>query len=678
MNDKIRLWARATLLALPFLSCPATVLANDAALDGPAELAVTLPAISVTADKIERPLEKVPVSMAVVDGLSIEHSNITTMDQLEGRVPGLAFQPFGQRGIKSPVMRGLTAALFSFSNSVLMVVDGVPTLMAQGFEHSFLDVDRIEVLRGPQSTLYGRNAEAGVIAIHSRPMDDTPRASVSAEVGSRNKHAVRFATATPLVAGKLYASLSGSWMEQEGFVHNVSKGGMDDDYEHIYVNAGLRWTPTDATDVVLRYTRQDYDDRANPWGSPASPRVNVGSGTPSWNRSEGQTVSLNATHELASRLRLHSITAYNDYQDKILQDSDFGPADLLYISRRNHLRTLSQEFRVEGQWGQTDWLVGVYGERSNNSLGNFTQRYGTFYAYTADWDSEALALFTHWNVPLTDTWSIAAGGRVEYTSVEIEPTGAAQQKSDWTHFSPKLALQYQFSQEHQWYVSVSRGIRAGGYNIFVPALNYPSYAPEENWSYETGLKGFALGQRLRYSLALYYMDIDNMQVMMQPGPGINYIASAATATSQGVEVDVDYLLGHALGGSWQVQGGLAWNQTRFDRFIDGSNDYHDKHNPFSPDLNGHFGLRYQANLGWYAQVGVRASSKMYMDPTNHYRRNGYGLINAALGYQYSNWDISTYLHNAADKTYDATGYQGGTVTIYSPPREFGVRVTWKL
>jgi len=655
---------------------PAVALADDAA----AESATTLSAITVTADKTERALEDVPVSMTVIDGLDIEQSHITSMEQLEARVPGLAFQPYGQRGIKMPVMRGLSANIWSFSSSVLMMVDDVPVLMPQGFEASFLDIDRVEVLRGPQSTLYGRNAEAGVIAIHSLPMDDTPRASISAEVGSRDKRATRFSVARPLVEGKLYGSLSGSWLEQDGFVRNTVKGGRDDDYEHKYLNAGLRWTPTAGADLTLRYTRQDYDDGAAPWGNnDGSPRAQVSSGTPSWSDMLGQTVSLNGRFALTDALRLRAITAYSDVHEKMSQDSDFTAPNIRYIGRDNQFRTLSQELRLEGKLGAADWLVGAYGERGNHDLYNFSGFMGVQSDYRAKWRTRTAALFTHWNVPLTDVWSVAAGARVERSTAEIEPAGVAREKRNWTDVSPKLALQYQFAPEHQWYASASRGIRAGGYNIFPSGgVGYPAYAPEKAWSYETGLKGFALDERLRYSVAVYVMDIKNMQVMQQPARGVTFISSAAEATSKGVELDVDYLLSRALDGSWRLQTGLAWHHTRFDRFIDGANNYKGKHNPYVPAINGHVGLRYEANLGWYAQASVRASGKMYLDPSNTYQRNGYGLLDLTVGYQRGDWDISAYAHNVANKTYDAPGYQGGFVTIYSPPREVGLRVTWRM
>lgn len=634
----------------------------------------TLPEITITAEKIEQPLEKVPASVAVIDGWDAEQSGITSLKQLEGRIPGLSFQPFGQAGMNSPVMRGLTANFNSFSTSTLLLVDGVPTLTAQGFENGMLDLDRIEVIRGPQSTLYGRNAEAGVIAIHSLPMDATPRASVSAEAGSRDKRVTRFALSQPLVDNLLYASVSGNWSSQDGFIDNTHTGHEEDDREQKNLNLGLRWTPTVSTDVVMRYARQAYDDGASLWGSPSAPRTHVASGTPSWNHSEGQTLSLNVQHELASGLQLHSVTAWNDFKDRIQQDTDFMPIDALHVGRDNHLRTLSQELRLEGLLGESSWLVGVYGDHSDNDLHSTSKTMMGLSDVRADQESNTAALFTHWNIPLSANWSLATGARIERNEVELRPQGSASQKKGWTHVSPKLALQYQITANHHWYVSASRGVRTGGFNVLAPTLGYLPYDPEKNWSYETGLKGWLLDRRIRYSLAAYIMDIDDMQVMQMPTVGMMYITSAATATSKGVELDMDYLLGDG----WQFKSGLAWNRTRFDHFRDGAADYDGKHNPFAPDLTGYIGIRYDAPQGWYAQASVTGSSKVYLDAANQYERNGYALLNLVAGYQRGSWEIAAYTDNATDQRYDAVGYQNGFVTVYSPPREAGLRLTWRL
>lgn len=665
---------RTVFIAFSTLACPAAVYAQTASDSTENASSIALPSVVVTADKIERPLEMVPASVAVIDGQELELSGITSMEQLESRIAGLSFQPFGQAGMKAPVMRGVTAGIHSYSSSVLLLVDDVPTLMAQGFENSLLDVDRVEVLRGPQSTLYGRNAETGVVAIHSQQMEDTPRATLTTELGSRDKRDVRFALSGPLVANTLYGSFSGSVARQSGFIHNTYTGGDEDSTNHKYLNLGLRWTPTDADEVVTRYTRQDYNDGAALWGNAGQPSDRVASTTPSWNRSLGQTFSINASHLFDSGLRLRSITAYNDYQDKVLQDSDFTPVERLYIGRDNHMRTLSQEFRVEGQLGRADWLVGIYGDHGNNDLRNFALRSPVFSDYGGRLKTDSVAFFTHWNVPLNDDWSVSAGARIERMSAGITPTGGGHSSQDWTYVSPKLSLQYQINASNQWYISASRGVRAGSYNIFVSRLNYPSYSPEDIWSYETGLKGWALDKQLRYSLAAYVMKIDNMQVQMQPAVGVIYTASAAKATSKGVELDLDYLLG----AGWQVTTGVAFNHTTYDSFQDGAANYAGNYNTFAPRLNGHVDLRYTAPQRWYAQGSVVGTSKIYLDAGNRYERNGYGLLNLVVGYPFGQWEVAAYANNTLNKKYDAEGYNAGYYTIYSPPRELGARLTWHM
>ncbi|EHP40590.1 TonB-dependent receptor [Cupriavidus basilensis OR16] len=648
-------------------------IATDRRKSNPKDL-VALPAVTVTADKTEKPIENVPASVKVMSGEELEQSGISSFEQLEGRIPGLAFQPFGQSGINSPVMRGLTANINTVSTSTLLLVDGVPTLTAQGFENRFIDIDRIEVLRGPQSTLYGRNAEAGVIAVYSRPMDNQPRTSLSAELGSRDKRATRFSLSRPLVEDQLYASVSGEWQRQDGFIDNVNTGGKADNRERYNINLGLRFRPRTTTDFVLRYTRQAYDDGAALWGAPSAPRKQVASGTPSWNHSFGQTFSLNASHEISPDLTIRSITALNDFKDRVQQDTDFRPAEIAYIRRDHHLRTLSQEFRLEGRFRESDWLFGVYGDRSDNDLHSVGKRAMGREDLLIGQKSDTLALFTHWNLSLAPSWTLTVGSRVERYTTRIDPKGASNQRAEWTHFSPKVALQYKLAAGNQVYASVSKGVRNGGFNVLAPAANYIAFEPEKVWSYELGAKGWLVDQTLRYSAAAYYMDVKDMQVMQMPRPGFMYITSAASATSKGVELEADYLLARG----WMLRAGLAWNQTRFDRFQDGRANYGGNRNPFAPDLDGHVGIRYDNPRGWYVQTEFVGSGQVYLDAANRYKRNGYGLINLVGGYQRGNWEVAGYVNNLANRTYDAVGYQNGFVTVYSPPREVGVRLTLRL
>lgn len=187
----------------------------------PAEALEELPAITVTANTLSQSAESVPAAMSVFDGQTLEREHVQDLPALLRRVPGFGFQPFGQSAIQPPVVRGISSNFASYSSSALMMVDGVPTFMAQGFDHDMLGIERVEVLRGPQSALYGRNAEAGVVNIYTRAPDNTPRARLSTELGSRDRRVARADLSGPLVEDRLFLGVTGNWSEQDGFIDDL-------------------------------------------------------------------------------------------------------------------------------------------------------------------------------------------------------------------------------------------------------------------------------------------------------------------------------------------------------------------------------------------------------------------------------------------------------------------------
>ena len=615
-----------------------------------------------------------PASLTVITGEDLRKGGIDDLEQLARTTPGFTFQPFGQSGTNLPVVRGLSSGATAFSSSMLMLVDGVPTLMGQGFDHNLLGVERIEILRGPQSTLYGRNAEAGVLSIHTRQPGDTPYARIEAGTGSRDLRTLSADASTALVPGTLYASVSGQWREQDGFIDNAYRGGQADDRERQSARMVLRWTPSLATDVNLRYSRQDYRDGGSQWGAAASTRREVRSGTPSWNHSSGRSLSLDVLHEFDSGLKLRSITARNDFYDRLQQDTDFLPADQLHLSRDYHFNTLSQEFRLEGQWRDNQWLLGAYADRDDHDLSYQQKLPLRLTQIDSQLGGNTTALFGQWLMPLADRWTLTLGARAEQDKVHIDPAVGSRQSASWQRFTPKAALQYEWQPDAYVYASYAEGFRAGGFNAFSSAANYPGYDPEKVKTYELGAKGWLADKRLRYSAALYWMDVRDMQVQQIIQPGVVYITNAATARSTGLELEAEYLVAD----DWRVVSSVGLNRTRFEQFSEGSNDYKGNRNPYAPDLTGHVSLRYDAPAGWYAQGGVSAVGKTYLDAANQYSRGGYGLIDLNAGYDFSHYGISAYVKNAADKRYDTVGYLNGTTRVYSPGREVGLRVSYEL
>ncbi|WP_417701339.1 TonB-dependent receptor [Pseudomonas sp.] len=633
-----------------------------------------LPTMTVTANKIAQPQEEVPASLSVMHGDDLRDAGVNDLQTLARRTPNFVFQPFGQSGTNVPVVRGLTSSATAFSSSMLMLVDGVPTLMGQGFDHNLLGVERVEILRGPQSTLYGRNAEAGVMSIHTRQPGDEPYALLDTTLGSRNKRSLRFDLSQALVADTLYGGLAGEWLEQDGFIDNTYRGGKEDARERHNGRAVLRWTPAAATSATLRYSRQDYRDGGSQWGPATSSHREVRSGTSSWNHSSGRSLSLDVTHELESGLQLRSITARNDFYDRVRQDTDFLPLDRLHVERDYHLNTLSQELRLEGEWADSHWLLGLYAERSDHSL-DFRQKLPLALTRTeVDLTGNSNALFGQWTQPLAERWTLTLGARIERDKVSLSPGNAGKRSDQWQRFTPKLALNYALTDDTQVYASYAEGYRAGGFNAFAASADYPGYDPEQVDAYEFGIKGWAAQQRLQYSAAVYWMAISDMQVQQIVQPGVVYISNAAKARASGLELEANYLLSE----HWRVQTSLGVNRTRFRQFQNGNARYQGNHAPFAPDLTGYLGLSYDTASGWFAEAGLSAVGRTYLDSANRYSRTGHALLDLNAGYRFDQIGVSAYVDNATDKRYDAVGFLNGMARAYSAPREIGLRLSYLL
>ena len=628
----------------------------------------------VTATKTALPAVQVPAALSVLYGEDLEAQRVDEVAKLATLVPGMSFQPWGQSGTNLAVVRGVTGSGSGFNSSVLLSEDGVPLLAGQGFDNHFLDVERVEILRGPQSSLYGRNAEVGVINVVTRAPDNLPRGDLSGTYGSRGHQQLRGSVSGPLVEDTLYAAVAGEYNRQNGFIANDARGGKADDRERNNARIVVRWTPTEADDLRLRYSQQRYHDGGALWGAASSRERRVSSGTDSWNHSLASVASLDYRHQLANGWTFRSISARSDIRDRIQQDSDFLPTDSLSMQRDNLFTTLSQEFRLQGDGDRHHWLAGIYLDRDDNHY-RFVQKLPLMRSdLTNRLRGNSQALFGEWTQMLSGPWSLTLGGRVERSAIEIEPTGGAKRSTQWHNVSPKIALQYQWQADLQTYASYSQGYRAGGYNLFSPASDYYGYNPEKVRSWELGIKGVSDDRRLRYSSAVYLMDIDDMQVQQVLQAGVVYINNAAKARSTGVELEADYALLPEL----RLQGSLGLNHTRFDQYQDGSQNYAGNRNTFAPDATANLGLRYEHPGGAYGQLQWHGVSRSFLDASNTYRQPGYGVLDMTLGYQWRDLDVSLYADNLTNKEYDAVGYLNGSVRIYSSPREYGLKVSYKL
>ena len=646
-----------------------------------------LEVMTVTAQKQEENVQEVPVSITVFNEQDIEDMKIESVRDMADFVPNLMIFDNGQPGANSPSMRGIHAPGESYTVSTGLYVDGVPVLTASGFEEGMLDIERIEVLRGPQGTLYGKNTEAGAINIITRQPDNEFRGRVSVEGSEDKKGQFSLNLSGPIQKDKLFLGIAGQYYEKEGFIENTITGDIVDDREHWFGRAHLRWTPVDKLDISLIASRLEYDEGqinfnftekgAAMFGLPAPQYRKVSSNLEAKNTSSDDSQSLKITCDISDSLTLTSVTARRIYKDINIMDADFSSATLMHTDKDNEYSKISQELRLNSSAERLKWLVGLYYDKDQNDVDfKVASDFPTMAAVISrDFDGDTYAAFAHLTYSLTEQLSLVGGLRYEKEEREFGDNVYNKQFEDsWNELTPKIALEYCFTPAIMTYVSASKGYRSGGFNTLATDPQYYSYDAETLWSYEIGIKNAFLNNRLILNGSVYYMDITDMQVTEAVTPVESYLTNAAEATAKGVELEMTARVSDGL----SLMAGFGYSDIEFDSFKDAMGDYEGNKNPFAPDYTFNIGAQYRHDSGFYARADLIGYGKMYFDKANDYPRDAYEIVNAKSGYETEHFDIYLYAKNLFDKEYDSDGYYNGFYIIYSAPREIGLQLVYRF
>jgi iron complex outermembrane receptor protein len=659
------------LFQVPFTAAQEKKQKQEAAQEEKARGEYELGTMTVTAQKQEENVQEVPVSITVFDSLDIEDKKIESIRDMADFVPNLTIYQHCVSGMNAPTMRGITASIHSLRVSTGLYVDGIPVLTAPGFEEGMLDIERIEVLRGPQGTIYGKGTEAGAINIITRQPDGEFSLNLSG----------------PILKDKLFFGLAGKYYQKDGFIENTTTGDTVDDKEHWFGRAHLRWTPVDDLDISLIASRLEYDDDgpsvnigengAAMFGLPVPEDRKVTSNMKGKNDSESNSLALKITYDISDSLTLTSVTANRVYEDRYLVDWDFSPATLIHCYKDNEYSKISQELRLDYSADRLKWLVGFYYDKIHNDLDDETTSIIPMMAGVGsrDIDGDTYAVFTNLTYALTKRLSLITGLRYENEEQDFEDN-ISHLKTDesWSDFTPKIALEYRFTPVIMTYVSASKGYRSGGFNIYATDPQYYSYDAEELWSYEIGVKSAFLNNRLIINGSVYYLDITDMQVQEAVSPLEEYTTNAAEATGKGVELEITARPCDGL----SLMAGFGYSDIEFDSFKDALGNYEGNENPWAPEYTFNIGAQYRHYSGFYARGDLIGYGKMYFDRANNYSRDAYEIVNAKIGYEAEHFDIYLYAKNLFDKEYDSDEYWGGMYTIYSDPGEVGLQLVHRF
>lgn len=721
--------------ALPLLGLLATSASWGA--EGLEEVVVTATKQEATA------AQETPLSLTVLSTDDLAASHIDNVRSLGLRAPSLVFANNGQWA--QLYMRGIGSNnVFPGSDpSTTMYLDGVYLARPLTAFADFLDVERIEVLRGPQGTLYGRNSAGGVINIIARQPTQQPRVSLGVEYGEYEKFKVTGSASGPVVGDTLLGGIALMRSGRDGYVDNVSSPGSParlNDEDSIGARGVLRLLASKSVEVSLSADYFSADDHASA-GKPfladvhGDPIMMPPAFTPT-HIADPWTVSTTADHALEQKtttwgvagrvqidlphdMQLVSLSAYRELDfDNTGVDPDWTEVNALTGNLFESQHQFSQELQLTGASGGLKWLTGVYYLTEDDSLlvPSSAHLAGLILFGTPDLmsvndayvETEAWAVYANGTYALTDKLSISAGVRYSDEEKSIDTQAfllvdgvnpgfggfARQDRDDWQAWTPKLGVDYRWTDDRMVYASVTRGFKSGGFNALA---DQGAFEPEYIRAYEVGIKSDWLDNRLRANASAFYYDYTDLQVQTFQDPtevgGVPTIIlkNAASATVQGVELELDALPLDEL----RLSAGVAFLDATFDEFVTARGTAPDvpidaSGNTLSnaPKWAYSLSARYELALSDHGTLAFFAGYKwqdeifftQFNDPGN--RQDSYGLLNAQIDFETSDgrWQFSVFGANLTDEVYytGTTDFSPfGVVGYITAPRTVGAKVLFR-
>ncbi|MEQ8263341.1 TonB-dependent receptor [Pseudohaliea sp.] len=670
--------------------------------------------VLVTAQKREQRLQDVPMSLSAFTAKDIVESGMVGVQDLAQMTPGLVFAETIGRQTTVPVIRGI--APFGFGDpTVVMMIDGYTNgFNRSGNNASLVDLERIEILRGPQPTLYGRNAIGGVINYISKKPGDEFRASFRGDAGTRGTYLAQGSVSGPLVEDVLAGGLALGYREFGGFMDNVVTGENDvNEEKDINARATLRFTPGDRLTVDLTADYNEADDAAGdpshvpPAFFPPDPLslIAVGQGAFDFNDfdrtisqdvlggfdREESTIVLNASYDFGWA-ELTSITGTSSQETSIRTDvtrlpgpSPFGE----YFDVAIDNDSWSEELRLASTGdGALTWLVGAfYFENQRDRLltfdGNFTIQDTT--GEVTNW-----ALFANVEYALSERWSVIAGLRYdEEERKEKDNFQALEADSKFEEWLPSLSVSYKPSETMHYYATISRGYHAGGPNSF-PSIAFgapATYDPEYVTNYEVGAKGFLLDGKMSFEAALFYMDWEDQQIQNSFNELVGFIENAGGSEVTGLEFSAQYAPVDAL----ELSLSFSVLDAEYTEFLSPlqaapfglSPDLSGNDMIQAPDFSGNLSAQYTLPLGDGWDMRLRADvnhvGERAFDTTNLLIADAYTTLDLYAGVRSDRLELGVFANNATDEDFLVGGILASVgfppLLTVGDPSVFGLRVT---
>jgi len=661
--------------------------------------------IVVTAEKKSAGIQDVPMSISAFSDSDLDDSGIVDLPEIA------RFSPNVYMKRNAFVIRGVSQYYGTKNSTVGIYQDGV-SLPFEGMDNfELFDIERIEILKGPQGTLYGKNSEAGVINIITKQPGNEVSGKIygeygwyDTEFGSSPSYVIGGSVSTPIVKDLFSMRLSGKWKDDGGWVKNVYNADEDAGKDTVFNGRlNLIWRPQARWDIAF-WADAMHDDYGYGYFRYITGAFNEGRHRASYNGpytgerdGNGQTLRVKYSGDGFDIL---SITGRRYSKDVL--DSDFDMTSMASWTTKtsDESTSVSQEIRVSSVESNHpfQWLTGVYVFDEDMEIYQDKALQTTTIRNT-DVDSFGYAFFGQGTYTFIDKLHLTAGLRYDFTDFqgrqELTSRDTLTRYDKDFHNSellPKASVSFDFSDNIMGYTSVARGYLVGGYNFkWATDVTNLTYGPEYTWNYEVGMKSSWFDNRIVANISAFYIEMKDKQVAEwdtdSGSVSVKEIRNASNAYSKGLELNlqarppvrgVDLFAGFGV-----IEAEIDdWISTEYDRMTGNAYqyDYTGNRLPNVPSYTYNLGVQYRHISGIFCRADWLGTGSVYSDSKNTAKESGYQIFNLRLGFEREDYDIHLWCKNLFNEEYLQVRFasSGDHQGLDGEPRMVGATFTYRF
>ena len=634
-------------------------------------------------------------AVSTINVQQLHNQQIVNLKELTAVMPNFYMPDYGSYANTPVYIRGIGTK--SKGSAVGFYVDGIPHFESSAFNIDLSDIAAVNVFRGPQGTLYGRNTIAGIINVYTHNPLDYQRTRIKVGYGRYNDFIAQ-ASNYAKISEKFGISTAASYHHNDGMFTNHFLNEKADKLNEGEGRIGFYWRPTTNwllhLNSTLTYSEQNGYPYA-PYDIVKDELLPISYNRNSTYRRLISSTGLNAQYE-NNHISFNSQTSYQFIKSHQGLDQDFTPQDVYFVDNSYHQNMLSQELTLKSNdKGRYQWIVGLFGMLLHSNqfaeTSYFTRDFSTPTTYKNPTAGYAIYHQSSYNI-----WrgmSATVGLRFDYEHAKTTynqdkttlSTGVTTHAKDFVssasfrQFTPKFTLQYLTNKDNLYYISITRGYKPGGFNTIFKTDAERTYDPEYSWNYEVGTRLKFLNGRLTAEADLFYIDWRHMQTTYTvPGVG-NVIANAGHTDSKGFELSLAY---HPIK-SLQLNLNYGYTHARYLEYKKSAReDFSGNRLPMVPNhtlsLNGTYSIM---PAGWFDKIifntGLTGLGRIYWADDNIVRQNFYATLNAKVSLTKGIFTWEVWGKNLTATDYMAYGFKAsqGNYAQRGKPLTFGTAVS---